>query len=613
MKLWVRYAFLTTFIIVGLSIAYIKVEGDVVRENLTANQDEWISTLVNAIAVGVAKDTIDGEKLELENLMQRVVTNDPALVYMYVIDFDGLLLAHTFGQGFPRALMDNLSLVPQKRNVTYMTENGVVREVATPLIEGMKAHLHIGVSQNEISMAIRQANRDMIRVTLVIVVISLVVVLLAGYRISWPLNALAEQIRLFGKGDNNPKMEINTTEPDLRKMASAFKDMVEARIDIERKLKESEARYAYAAKIANLGHWEFDEIKSTFLYCSDDLARIQGFPPGEYMARYINNNNIFSRAHPEDKDRYESTIRNAQMSATGYHVEYRILRPDGTVRYVREHGQPVFDEKGKLIRSKGTIQDVTEHKTAERQLIQSSKLASLGEMATGVAHELNQPLNVIQMSADTMADYLSEGDWTPELMIQQLDKVTSQLERATAIINHMRTFGRDAREEMVPIAVGEIIYNALQFTRKQLEENGISLSLDIPDHCSPILGNAIQLEQVMLNLIANARDAILLKGKSVQEKRISISVSENLRDKILTIVISDTGGGIPESIIDHIFEPFYTTKEIGSGTGIGLSISYGIISSMGGRIDVSSMPAGAEFMITLPTVELESTVALAAM
>jgi PAS domain S-box-containing protein len=266
------------------------------------------------------------------------------------------------------------------------------------------------------------------------------------------------------------------------------------------------------------------------------------------------------------------------------------------------------DAYGQIIGVIGVGQDITElnkirveqekeRKEAAAQIIQSSKLATLGEMATSVAHELNQPLNVIRMAAGNSRRKIAKGIADPKYLNDKLNRIEEQTARAAAIIDHMRMFGREAKEHPASIDPRSVVTKALDLMGEQLRLDDIEVVTELPENCSLIMGHTIQMEQVILNLLTNARDAL---AESDGESKITLRVFES--NKNVHITTEDTGGGIPEDILPRIFEPFYTTKKMGKGTGLGLSVSYGIIRDMNGIIVAENIGNGARFKVTLPTV-----------
>jgi len=232
----------------------------------------------------------------------------------------------------------------------------------------------------------------------------------------------------------------------------------------------------------------------------------------------------------------------------------------------------------------------------QEQLVQAGKLATLGELTTGVAHELNNPLNNIGLFVGNALDLIQLGTADPERISSELDNAMHQVRKASEIISHLRTFGRAAPVSREPVLINDVIMRALSLMQEQFRLRQIDLNLKLCDDNPLVLGNAIQLEQVLINLLTNARDAISLSALRL------ISIECVVEAPFVELVISDTGAGIPEGLEKRIFDPFFTTKEVGKGTGLGLSITYGIIKEHHGTITVAKTPpgAGATFVIQLP-------------
>ena len=231
----------------------------------------------------------------------------------------------------------------------------------------------------------------------------------------------------------------------------------------------------------------------------------------------------------------------------------------------------------------------------QEQLVQAGKLATLGELTTGVAHELNNPLNNIGLFMGNALDLIGLGVTDKEHIARELQNAMRQVRKATEIISHLRTFGRVAPVSRELVSMNQVIGRALSLMQEQLRLREIEVELDVSARHAVVMGNPIQLEQVLINLLTNARDAL------VESPRKIIRISCEVRDGIVDLAFSDTGPGIPEGLERRIFDPFFTTKEVGRGTGLGLSITYGIIKEHGGTIAVANRPGeGAAFLIRLP-------------
>ena len=238
----------------------------------------------------------------------------------------------------------------------------------------------------------------------------------------------------------------------------------------------------------------------------------------------------------------------------------------------------------------------------QEQLVQAGKLATLGELTTGVAHELNNPLNNIGLFIGNAIDHIELGMASKDRVLRELEHAMQQVRKATEIILHLRTFGRAAAVSRGAVAVNQVLQRALSLMREQLRMRQIHLELVLAPDDPIVIGNAIQLEQVFINLLTNARDA--LAGSSRKVIQINGALRQEHDQRWVTLSFRDSGPGIPEGLEQRIFDPFFTTKEVGAGTGLGLSITYGIIREHQGTISVDHHTgSGALFIVELPLAD----------
>jgi len=268
---------------------------------------------------------------------------------------------------------------------------------------------------------------------------------------------------------------------------------------------------------------------------------------------------------------------------------------DGGIRNLTIKKTQRLGEGGKTDGFWLVVVDNTLEKLKDAQLAQASKLATLGQMSTEIAHELNQPLNVLSICQAHVASQLARPKIDKEKISEKLSRMKGAIDRAARIINHMRTYGRVQTDSLALIDARESIQGALTMMEEQLKLLSIEVTYQDPGYALKILGDTTKFEQVLVNLVSNAKDAVLEHAK---EPRITIS-GEEITGKIL-ITVSDNGGGVPETDLFKIFEPFFTTKLVGEGTGLGGSISYGIVKEMGGVITAENADGGLRVTITLP-------------
>jgi len=368
---------------------------------------------------------------------------------------------------------------------------------------------------------------------------------------------------------------------------------ITARKKLEEDLKKSEKKYNAVFNNIPRALFLLNRETLTILDCNRSATSLYGYTTGEMIGK-----NFMEFFAETDREEHRPLVKNLQNINRAKH-----LGKEDRSFYVNISLTDSDYQVGiKVILA--MVIDVTERIEAEQLVIQANKMATLGEMATGVAHELNQPLSVIQMISSFFVRKLDRGDLPDrETLSDVSSRLRSNVERASKIINHMREFGRKSTLEVGSVQINDVILRSFDFFSQQLRLRNIEVILELEDGIPSIKADPNRLEQVFINLLTNARDAI--EEKSLQEplsqgdKRITIRTHFNRR--YVFAEICDSGTGIPKELTDKIFEPFFTTKTVGKGTGLGLSISYRIVSDYGGTIHaVSKEGEGACFDIRFP-------------
>lgn len=287
-----------------------------------------------------------------------------------------------------------------------------------------------------------------------------------------------------------------------------------------------------------------------------------------------------------------------------HHAEESGIDKDGSPTYWIVRTSPIRDEDGNIVAAMEISHDITERVETEQQLIQASKMATLGEMATGVAHELNQPLSVIKTTSSFFLRKFKRGEAMDMAVFEtMLTKVDNNVDRATRIIHHLRQFARKTDLEFHPVQINDTLQSAFEIFSQQLKVRGIAVKWSLADSLPKVKADPQRLEQVFINLLLNARDAIEEKWQQQGQPDTGDGIeikTEALGDKVVCH-ICDSGIGVPDAVREKIFEPFFTTKEVGKGTGLGLSISYSIVKDFRGDILAApNTPRGVCFIVTLP-------------
>ncbi|WP_449430007.1 PAS domain-containing sensor histidine kinase [Pseudomonas putida] len=255
----------------------------------------------------------------------------------------------------------------------------------------------------------------------------------------------------------------------------------------------------------------------------------------------------------------------------------------------------LFDEHGRLLEVQAVGRDNSEVRRSQRQLQQGAKMATLGQLAAGMVHEMNQPLNVMCMTVGNALKHLEKGSIDPAYLQDKLLRIETQIARAARLVEHLRVYGRRSEVEQQPFVAWAAVEGAVGLLEEGLRRKGVALRLEPPVERVQVLGHQDQLEQVLINLMVNARDA-LLGGKVGQPW---IQLSQVVEGGQLWLLVEDNAGGVDPQLLERIFEPFFTTKPAGLGTGLGLSVSYGIVEAMGGTLRVSNGAEGARFCVAL--------------
>jgi len=367
------------------------------------------------------------------------------------------------------------------------------------------------------------------------------------------------------------------------------------RKQLEDKLEKSEKKYHQIFNSIPNPVFVLDIDTLEIIDCNESVQVVYGYSKDEIL--YKSFMDLFIEA---EKDQYASKIKTSALLTQVKH-----LHRMGRTLFVNIRISPAEYPGKKVLLV--TTSDITKRLETEQQLIQASKMATLGEMATGIAHELNQPLSVIKTASSYCIKKLDQRvNIDEEILATMISKIDSNVDRATRIINHMREFARKPDIGLGKVQVNEVLAKAFEIFSQQLKLRGIAVVWDLEKELPRIKADAGRLEQVFINLLLNARDAIEERwGPMETEKADKQIILKTRREgKMIRCEVCDTGKGVQPAMADKIFEPFFTTKEVGKGTGLGLSISYGIIKDCGGTIQVvPHKPNGVCFILKFPVVE----------
>jgi PAS domain S-box-containing protein len=376
---------------------------------------------------------------------------------------------------------------------------------------------------------------------------------------------------------------------------STFVDIT-ARCQAEDRLRKSEAQLQEAQEVAQLGSWDWD-LRANVITRSAELYRIYGRTEVELRP---DDGLTYSMIHPDDHERVRAAMARALAERRPYSLDYRIVRPDG-IRFLHTRGQVVCDAAGEPVRTLGTVQDWTERKHVEAQLMIAERMASVGTLAAGVAHEINNPLAYVISSLELGAEQVraargGSGSEGLHELAELLGEARQGAERIRKIVGALKTFSRADEERRAPIDVRQALDVAVDiaFTEIRHRARLVKEYRDVP----LVEADEARLTQVFINLLVNAAQAIPEGQADRHEIHLSTGRDEAGR---AVLAIRDTGAGMSPEVLLRIFDPFFTTKPIGVGSGLGLSICHGIISALDGEITVKSEPGrGTLVLVSLP-------------
>ena len=373
---------------------------------------------------------------------------------------------------------------------------------------------------------------------------------------------------------------------------------VTQRREAEEAVRRSEAYLQEAQRLGHIGSWSRDNA-SGVISASPELIRIFGRDAEkENLTQEI----MFGSIHPDERSAIVEVIERGRSEKTDIEADYRIVLPDGTIRYVHAVSHPVLGEGGALVENIGTIMDVTERRQAEEKLRQAdadlarvSRITIMGELTASLAHEVNQPITAAVANANACLRWLASDTPNLEEAREAAMAIISDGTRAAEIISRTRRLFEKGASQRETIDLDEVVRETVTLLSSEASRYSTTIRTRLAEGSPQITGDRVQLQQVLMNLILNSIEAT----KEVERPREISIVSQIATDEQIVVSVSDTGVGLPEHRADQLFDTFFTTKH--HGTGMGLSISRSIISAHGGRLWAEpNDPFGAVFRFTLP-------------
>lgn len=550
------------------------------------------------------------------------------LVYIILLDTSGKEIA-----SFNNSQAHQANYLETK-NKDLISPDGMIFRTVFPVFNNNQeiGQLYLGFSLMDIHKEIENVRKSIAIISIIILAGGMIALFSLSSLITRPLRQMTKTIEKISHGDltqrttvknedevGNLAMSFNKMVDKLEKAQSELKDIninleskvedrtkelqyeINVRIRAEKELQKSEKRYRTLFEGVPVGLYRTTQ-EGKVLDANPTLVKMLGYPDRKSLFE-VNANDIY--VDPKVRNRMHTIMDRAGVV---YNSEQRMRRYDGKIIWSQDTARAVLDGEGQTLYYEGSLQDITERKNAEQNLLEAKKkaelalielkeyqsimihkerLAALGELSAGIAHEINNPLSIVSGYVQMLL-----MDDNVDIRIKENAKIIEQqVRRASLIVDKLLQFSKGAKSEITKVDVNQIVENILVLLKHQFKLFNITVVKQLDLKLDPINADPSQLQHVFHNIISNAVDAMPKGG--------TLTVSTGLKDGYVEVRFADTGWGIPKKNQGRLFDPFFTTKE--AGTGLGLSLSFGIVEAHKGQIVVkSSINKGATFILKLP-------------
>lgn len=471
--------------------------------------------------------------------------------------------------------------------------------------------LTIYYTKSTIKNTVKAYTSDILQLSLLFLFLTFGITFYFIKNITKSINTLATVSAQIAEGNLNVPINIKSND-EIGLLAEKFEIMRTSLIErinlidqqkqkiqtFNEDLQNSNSFLLQSQSIANIGSWEIN-TKTNKLICSEQLYKIFSIHKQEFRATH---NNFLKLIHPRDRKKVNTIHQDSIKNKNSYTIEYKIICGDKITKTVKENCIHIFDENNNIIKTIGTIQDITEMKQKDDLLYQQSRMAAMGEMLENIAHQWRQPLSVISASATGLKVQISYDMINPEEIVNSMDHINNSVQHLSQTIDDFRDFFKSDKQQNT-FLIDTLFDKTFNLITSQFKTANISIIKNIEK--ITLLGLENELIQVLINILNNARDELVKKEN--QKRLIIIDVVKE--DSNVNILIKDNAGGIPKDILNDVFKSHFTTKQNENGTGVGLTMSRIIIEEhMKGSISVDNVQYqyedkcydGAQFKITLP-------------
>ncbi len=581
-------------------------------------------TIAEMTAHGISPALFFEDIENIEKVFKSTRQNED-LVYIMLLNDSGETVVV-----FNKDKADQASFVQAKNN-NHISRDGMTYNVMTPILHNAReiGQLYLGFSLKELRGEISRSRATIALVSVMIFIVGMVAVFGISTLVTGPLSQMAKTVEQISQGDLTRRATVSSQD-EMGQLAQSFNLMVdslesahrgledlnasleervtertkELQQEIDERRRAEEALRKSEEKYRNI----FENIAEGIYQTSPEGEILLLNPAMVKMLGYDSANELMQinaearYQSPADRRKFKDLMEKYGQ-VKGFEVNWK--RKDGTTLIVREKAHVVRDDEGKILYYEGTIEDITEHNLLEKQLLQSQKMEAIGTLVGGIAHDFNNILTAIQGYTQLALMTVLEDDPS----YRALNGIRKAAIHATNLIRQLLLFSRRQPMELTPLDLNKVIDDLTKMLNRLIGEE-ISLNTHLESELWTVKADAGSAEQAITNLVVNARDA-LPEGGEITIKTENVPVDKEYcktyRDarpgKFVCLSIQDTGVGMDQATIERIFEPFFSTKGVGKGSGLGLSVVYGIVKQHEGWINVESSPGnGVIFRIYLPAV-----------
>ncbi len=584
--------FTRSLLITGLT-SELKKRGIGIAQGIADNSRIYILTKNRAELTALAYDSRLGNRKDI-------------VKYLIISDNKGEILAHTFTTGFPssiKSIVKNQGVDVQGVSSINIERHSVFHTIV-PVKEGIYTvgSVQIGLDKGHIEKLIAKLRWVFLSFLSTVGVLLFFLSHRLALHITKPVTSLiryTDQITegnldIITKGDlEKETKQIGAKGDEISKLTKSFIKMTSELKSSTDSLKDSQQKYRSLFKSGPNPIFVVNKKTFEILDANPTAILLFGYLRQELIGMSLSN--------LERTDDGQFVQPSPEKNPLGIRSKVKFRKKDGRIIYVNIHASPSEYRNEDVIIIAAT--DITELVEKDSQLIQASKMTNLEKMSAGIAHEINQPLNAIKMGSEYLCMMNERNLEVKEADFNMvINEISSQVSRASEIVGRLKTFSRKADFSREVILVNECIHSVNKIIGRQIALQNIDLKLDLDESIPSVLAHNNRLEQVIFNLVTNARDAINERIELVNDiEKGEICISSFLNDNMVIIVVTDNGTGIKPDDMDSIFESFYTTKKMGEGLGLGLPIIQGIVRDYNGTIIAeNTKTGGASFKLMFP-------------